>query len=253
MNTITKTNTTTLNHYGLIGYPLSHSFSPTYFQQKFEKAGITNCRYDLYPLKDIREIKALFSKVKGLNVTIPYKEAVIPFLDMLDPVAEEIGAVNTIKVLPNGLTCGFNTDAYGFEKSLTPLLKNQEGAFIMGTGGASKAVKYVLDKIGIDVAFLSRSPRPEFVWSYSATNNYYLRNYYSLVINTTPLGMYPNAESCPDIPYHLYNESSFFYDLIYNPEQTTFLKKGLAQGATIKNGLEMLELQADRSWEIWRS
>ncbi len=241
-----------MNKFGLIGYPLSHSFSPKYFKTKFEKEDINDCVYDLYPLEKIEQVRDLFPLVKGLNVTIPYKEKVMEFLDEIDPVAQKIGAVNTIKVTPTK-TIGYNTDVYGFEESLKPLLHHQKGAFILGTGGASKAVKYVLDKLGIEAIFLSRSPRPDDIWCYGAADNPTLRQHYSLVINTTPLGMYPHIEKCPQLPYHLYNNQALFYDLVYNPSLTTFLQKAQMQGATIKNGLEMLELQAERSWEIWQS
>lgn len=234
---------------GLIGYPLGHTFSPTYFSTKFQELGISDSEYLAYPLEHIELIEGIFNKgVDGLNVTIPYKEQVIPYLDELSDEAFEINAVNTIYIR-NGRKVGYNTDAYGFEMSLKNLLGNVkvEKALVLGSGGASKAIKFVLKKLNIDYQIVSRSDQ---YLTYSALNDNII-DQHKLIINTTPLGMYPNEEECPDIPYSALTEKHFLYDLVYNPEKTLFLKKGELQGSSIKNGFEMLVLQAEKSWEIW--
>lgn len=234
---------------GLIGYPLSHSFSPAYFEKKFTELGIENAEYLAYPLKSIDEINSLFDKgVTGLNVTIPYKEQVIPFLDELSDEAYEINAVNTIKVIGDRKV-GYNTDAYGFETSLKRMLENEivEKALILGTGGASKAIKYVLKKIGIQHTYVSRSS--DYLMYEDVTNE--IIDQHKLIINTTPLGMYPKQEDCPAIPYSALTEKHFLFDLVYNPEKTLFLKQGEMQNCGIKNGYEMLILQAEKAWDIW--
>lgn len=236
-----------MNKYGLIGYPLSHSFSPGYFAKKFEDLAISDADYGLYPLESIDEVEPLFDRLKGINVTIPYKEQVIPYLTELSEEAKEIGAVNTIKV-KGGIVKGFNTDVYGFEKSLLPLLhKEVKSALVFGTGGAAKAVWYVLEKLGITFRKVSRTKGDIL---YSQLDNEIVADNH-LLINTTPLGMSPNIESCPDMPYDAVSNSHILYDLVYNPSETLFLKNGKKAGSIIKNGYEMLELQADRSWEIW--
>lgn len=235
--------------YGLIGYPLSHTFSPPYFAEKFQNENITNIRYDAYSLESIEEIVPLFSSgIAGLNVTIPYKEKVIPYLDELSEEAEKIGAVNTIKVV-NGKKIGYNTDVYGFEHSLLDLIQENkiEKAFILGTGGASKAVKYVLDKLEIESHFISRNPE---LTTYDQITKDMIYDT-KLIVNTTPLGMYPKIDLCPQLPYDALGREHFLYDLVYNPEKTLFLKKGKIKKARIKNGHDMLILQAEKSWEIW--
>ncbi len=239
--------------FGLIGYPLSHSFSKKYFADKFEKEQIKWATYDNFPLASVEELPDLIQKthhLRGLNVTIPYKEQVIPYLDFLSHDAREIGAVNTIVISAAGLS-GYNSDIYGFDKSLDQLLdqKFDGGALILGTGGASKAVAYVLNQREIPFKSVSRHPAKDRI-TYQDIDKETLE-YYRLIINTTPLGMHPNLEDCPDIPYRLLGTEHYLYDLIYNPAETKFLTLGKEQGAKIKNGLEMLILQAERSWEIW--
>lgn len=239
--------------YGLIGYPLSHSFSPGYFKEKFAKAEI-DAVYRLFPLANIKELPkrlAEHSSLSGLNVTIPYKEQVIPFLDDIDNAAKTIAAVNCIKI-SNDKIKGYNTDIIGFEQSLAPLLQPQHTkALVLGTGGAAKAVAYVLDKLNIDYKLVSSSGKTGTV-AYEDISAATVDEH-TLIINTTPLGMHPNIDACPDIPYSALGETHLLYDLIYNPEETTFLKRGTAQGATTKNGYEMLVLQAEASWDIWNS
>ena len=243
-----------MKQYGLIGYPLSHSFSKGYFAEKFAKENIVDCKYDVFPLEKIEDFVELCNDKKnliGLNVTIPYKEKIIPFLDELDETAANIGAVNTIK-FSNGKKIGYNSDAYGFEMSLKPLLKQHHTkALILGTGGASKAVEYVLKKLGIAFQYVSRTKNDKAI-SYEELNESIIQHS-KLIINTTPIGMYPNIDTAPDIPYNVITDKHLLYDLIYNPEETLFLKKGKEKGAQTKNGLEMLYLQAERSWEIWNS
>lgn len=243
-----------MKQYGLIGYPLSHSFSKGYFAEKFLKENILNCRYDIFPLETIQQFDALCKShpnFVGLNVTIPYKEQVIPFLDALNEEAEAIGAVNTIKFV-NGKKIGYNSDCYGFEMSLKPLLKiHHTHALILGTGGASKAVEYVLKKLGIKFQYVSRTKSINTV-SYEELDTFIIQHS-TLIINTTPIGMYPKIDAAPAIPYDSINSAHLLYDLVYNPEETLFLKNGKSKGAQTKNGLEMLYLQAERSWQIWNS
>ncbi|MEM9820997.1 MAG: shikimate dehydrogenase [Bacteroidota bacterium] len=239
--------------YGLIGYPLSHSFSKRYFSQKFEKEGIEGHDYDLFPLTQIDQLPNLivqYPNLKGLNVTIPYKELVFDYLDEVDEAAAEVGAVNTIKI-SDGRLKGYNTDVYGFEQSLVKWLKPLPAkAMILGTGGAAKAVAYVLRRLGIDFLKISRGNKGDL--TYGALNVQHLADY-PLVINTTPLGMSPQIDTCPDLPYFHLAESNVLYDLVYNPEKTLFLKRGQEQNCQVKNGLEMLYLQAEKAWEIWNS
>jgi len=240
-----------MRQFGLIGYPLSHSFSPGYFAEKFKRERVKDAEYQAYSIPHISEVFYLFeSGIYGLNVTIPYKEQVIPCLDELEISAKEIGAVNTIKI-SNGRTIGYNTDVYGFQKSIEPFLDKirSKKALILGTGGASKAVAYALELSGFDFKFVSRT-KGDF--NYEHLNKETL-DLYHLIINTTPLGMYPKVDQCPDIPYQYLNKNHFAYDLTYNPEKTLFLSKAESQGASIKNGLEMLELQAEKSWSIWNT
>lgn len=244
--------------FGLVGFPLSHSFSKRYFSDKFEKEQITGCKYELYPIEETSDMMDLI-RVKpslcGLNVTIPHKVGVIPYLNELDAAAKEIGAVNCISIDQSGaeiILKGYNTDAFGFAKSLTPLLeKHHEKALILGDGGAAKAVKYVLKQLQIPFLSVVRNPQSNAIL-YSEVNAQILEEY-KILINTTPLGMLPNIASCPLIPYQHLGIKHLVYDLVYNPEETLFLANAKQQGAKIKNGMEMLVLQAERSWEIWNT
>ncbi len=243
-----------MRQFGLIGYPLSHSFSKGYFAQKFKKENITDAQYDTFPLENIHLIEQLFnqkSNLFGLNVTIPYKQQVIPFLDSLEEAAAKIGAVNTIKFI-DGKKIGYNSDVYGFEMSLKPLLKKHHNfALILGTGGASKAVEYVLEQLNINFQYVSRTKSEQTI-TYHEIDEHLMKKA-TVIINTSPIGMYPNIETAPEIPYQFISVQHLLYDLVYNPEVTLFLKKGIEKGAKTKNGLEMLHLQAERSWEIWNS
>lgn len=242
-----------LHHYGLIGYPLSSSFSQKYFNEKFKSEQI-NAYYELCPIEKIGDFRELVSKTKyyGMNVTIPYKQQVIPYLNTLDETAKEIGAVNVIQFsrhLGRTTLKGWNTDAIGFEKSLKPLLMpDMKQALILGTGGASKAVAYVLRKNGIVYRFVSRTPKDGQLGYDELTPEVMAQNL--LIINCTPLGMYP-VDACPNIPYECLTGKHLLYDLIYNPAKTVFLQKGEEKGARIKNGAEMLREQAVAAWKIW--
>ncbi len=244
--------------YGLIGYPLSHSFSKQYFATKFARENITDVTYELFPLEAIERLPALLRQhphLVGLNVTIPHKQRVIPLLDRLDPVAERIGAVNTIKINPDsGQRVGYNSDYYGFKQSLTPWLSQRamKSALVLGTGGASKAVVCALQDLGIDYQYVSRNQSPQAI-SYQALRDDYSLTDFSLIINTTPLGMSPHVDAAPDLDYDQLKAAQLCYDLVYNPEETLFMKRAAAQGASVKNGLEMLHLQAEKSWEIWNT
>ncbi len=243
-----------MNLYGLIGYPLSHSFSQRYFTEKFERENILHSEYRSFPLSSITQFPALLKahpELRGMNVTIPYKEAILPYLDALDDTAAAIGAVNTIAFV-DGRLIGYNTDAYGFSQSLKPFLKPaHERALILGTGGASRAVAYVLKQLGVQVFFASRKANGDNVMEYKTINEHVL-NACKLVVNTTPLGMWPNVAECPDIPYEYITDQHLLYDLVYNPETTSFLAKGKQQGANTVNGLSMLHLQAEKAWEVWQ-
>lgn len=242
--------------YGLLGENISYSFSKSYFSEKFKNLQLNDCEYTNFDIADIQDFSRIINQhenLKGLNVTIPYKEKILPILTNLDETASEIGAVNTIKFLKNGDLVGCNTDAFGFENSLKPLLKsNHNKAFILGTGGASKAIAYVLKKNAINFKFVSRNPSSKVEIAYKDITEKMMKET-NLVINCTPLGTSPKTELFPNIPYHFISENHLLYDLIYNPKITTFLAKGKAEGATIKNGLEMLQLQAEESWRIWNS
>jgi shikimate dehydrogenase len=238
---------------GLIGYPLSHSFSPGYFADKFEKEHISGWQYDAYPIADIADFTRLWKGIPdlvGLNVTIPYKQLVIPYLDELDETAAKIGAVNTIKKVGNKLI-GYNTDAFGFEASLLELLgKNKvQKALILGTGGASKAVEYVLSKHNIAYQFVSRTAK-EGRLIYDEVNADIL-TFHQLIVNTTPLGMYPNIDNCPKLDYNHISMKHYLLDLVYNPSKTLFLKQGEERGAATMNGLMMLHQQAEEAWRIF--
>lgn len=241
-----------MRNFGLIGYPLSHSFSKGYFTEKFQREGLPDCRYENYPLPSVEGLSGLIARtegLEGLNVTIPHKEAVIAQIGELDEAARQIGAVNTL-VIRDGKTKGFNTDVVGFERSLRPLLQGHHGqALILGTGGASKAVAYCLSALGIGFRLVSRRPASGLLTYEALTAE--IMQHYRLIINTTPLGTSPRVDRCPPIPYDCLGEAHLLYDLVYNPAETLFLRKGKAQGATIKNGYEMLVLQAEASWAIW--
>jgi shikimate dehydrogenase len=240
---------------GLLGKNISYSFSRGYFKSKFEKEGVTNVTYENFDIEDISIFPSIIQNtegLKGLNVTIPYKQAVMPFLDKIDEKAKAIGAVNTIKVKKNGKLVGYNTDCYGFKKSLKPYLKaHHKTALILGTGGASKAVAYVLKELGIAYEYVSRTVSPNVRFTYDDLNESIIDEF-EIIINCSPLGTFPNVENCPNIPYGGISEKHILYDLIYNPLETKFLKIGKEHNATTINGLKMLELQAEKSWSIWK-
>lgn len=243
----------TTSRFGLLGRNISYSFSQGYFTQKFKDLGLENHSYENFDLQSIEEFPLVLQQenLKGLNVTIPYKQEVIPFLDELDSKAAKIGAVNTIQLTQNGLK-GFNTDAYGFQVSLQPFLKpHHTHALILGTGGASKAVKFVLEEMGIQTIYVSRSSK-EGQLTYDDLNQEIMEQN-TLIVNCTPLGTFPKVEDRPALPYTFIGRQHLLYDLIYNPEKTAFLKQGEIQGATICNGLEMLKGQAEKAWEIWNN
>lgn len=242
--------------FGLIGYPLTHSFSKKYFTEKFQKEGLSQVSYELFPVADIGLLDQLLldsPNLRGLNVTIPYKVAVLDFVDELDPAAAYIGAVNTLSISyeqGKRKLKGYNTDAFGFRQSLEPLLEpNHKRALIFGDGGAAKAVKYVLEQLNISYTSVLRNPKNGAI-GYADLNEQLLSDA-SILINTTPLGTYPNVDSCPDIPYQFIGPGHLAYDLVYNPEETKFLSLAKARGAETKGGLEMLHLQAERAWNIW--
>jgi shikimate dehydrogenase len=243
--------------FGLIGFPLTHSFSSQYFKKKFDDENIQDTAYQLHPLEDISMLPSLIHQhtdILGLNVTLPFKVSVLPYLDAVVPEATAVGAVNCIKIDRNvfGITLtGHNTDVYGFRESLQPALKSHHtDALVLGTGGASKAVCFALKQLGIHFKLVSRSGNEGNVLSYSQLNENVL-NKNLLIINTTPVGMYPESENYPDIPYKHITDRHLLFDLIYNPAETRFLKLGSQAGAATLNGLHMLELQAEKSWEIW--
>ncbi len=245
-----------MDTYGLIGYPLKHSFSRAFFTEKFTKEMIDAIylNFEIENISLLTDIIESHPTLKGLNVTIPYKEQVIPFLTEIDPLAQTIGAVNVIKVLrENGKVklIGYNSDMIGFQHSISPLIDKDihTKALILGTGGASKAVFSGLKAIGIEPVFVSRTPHSEQL-SYSEINQEIINNY-KVIVNASPLGTFPNINDAPDIPYHLLSNDHLLYDLVYNPAETKFLQLGKQQGATIKNGAEMLELQARAAWKIW--
>lgn len=242
--------------FGLIGYPLSHSFSKKYFIEKFEKENIYDCEFNVFAIESINLFPQLIidnPTLKGLSVTIPYKESVIPFLDELDVTAKKIGAVNCIKIT-EGKLIGYNTDAFGFRQSIKPFLESHhDRALILGTGGASKAVSYVLKEIGIDCYFATRKKdqaSDDKTFLYEELNEN-MMNAFKLIVNSTPLGMYPNIESAPKIPYEFISSAHLLYDLVYNPSETEFLKRGKAKGSATVNGLSMLHQQAEEAWRIW--
>ncbi len=247
-----------MERYGLIGKPLGHSFSQKYFTEKFSKEGI-DARYDLFEIdraSDIYEVINRHNGMRGLNVTIPYKEDVLELLDGMDDEARAIGAVNVIAVKCDKAgsvsLLGHNSDVTGFVKSIEPLIKpTDKKALVLGTGGASKAVIYGLrNRLGIEPALVSRNPTDGQI-GYTDINEDVM-NEYTVIVNATPVGMYPKVENCPNIPYELITSKHVCFDLVYNPLETLFLKKAAAQGAAVKNGLEMLHIQADEAWAFWQ-
>lgn len=261
-----------MKHYGLIGYPLSHSFSKRYFSEKFETLKITDATYELYPLENIADLPALLHanpNLCGLNVTIPHKVNVLQYLDWVEHDAKNAGAVNCIKVISESPVSaafsgevgiaghdfrleGYNTDIAGFSGSLTPLLTgDHDKALILGDGGAAKAVKCVLENKGIDHVSVTRKPQKNSILFTDLTADHVASH--KLIINTTPIGTYPDVDDCPPIPYEAVGSKHLLFDLVYNPPLTMFLKKGAERKATTKNGYEMLVLQAERAWEIWNS
>jgi shikimate dehydrogenase len=243
-----------MRRFGLIGYPLSHSFSQKYFTEKFQRENLTGCTYENFPIASVEELRDVLQShpdLEGLNVTIPYKEKVIPMLSWQHEVVQATGACNCIKIVNNKL-CGYNTDVVGFEQSLAKQLQAvHRKALVLGTGGAAKAVQYVLQKRGIEYLTVSRQPQGGNQIDYAAVRN--VLPEYLLVINTTPLGMYPAVEACPPLPYEQITPQHFLFDLIYNPPLTQFLQQGKNRGALIENGADMLVIQAEESWKIWNT
>jgi shikimate dehydrogenase len=241
-----------MRQFGLIGYPLTHSFSKKFFAEKFEKEHLTDCRYDTFSIPSIDDLPGVLKnnpELRGLNVTIPYKENVLSFLDEKTTLVKKIKACNCIKI-SNGKLSGHNTDAPAFEQSLKEKLQpHHTKALILGTGGAAKAVEYSLRQLNISYKYVSRKPSAKS-FSYEQLTETLMQEY-TLIINSTPLGMHPNIIEAPQIPYHSLTSQHYLFDLIYNPEKTLFLQKGEKQGAAIKNGYEMLVLQAEESWRIW--
>jgi len=244
-----------MDKYGLIGYPLGHSFSISYFNEKFQNENI-NARYINFEIPSIEalpEVLASNPELKGLNVTIPYKEKVMSYLDQISPEARAIGAVNVIRVTNKGnkvLLKGFNSDVIGFTKSIEPMLEKwHKKALILGTGGASKAINYGLRSLGLETVYVSRYERPGTIQYHRITPE--IVKEYNVIVNCTPVGMYPHADECPNLPYEAMDSHTILYDLIYNPDETLFMKRGMEYGANVKNGLEMLLLQAFASWEFW--
>ncbi len=238
--------------FGLLGRNISYSFSRGYFTEKFTKLGLTDHSYvnfDLPKIEDITDVVKNTDELVGFNITIPYKEAIFPYLSEVDAKAKEIGAINVVKVQQNGLK-GYNTDVIGFQQSIAPSIKKyHQKALILGTGGASKAVAYALKSLGLDYQFVSRNAG-ENKWSYSQLDKKIMDSY-TVVINCTPLGTYPNIQDKPSIPYHYMSDKHLVYDLIYNPEETSFMKHAKDNGATALNGHQMLKLQAEAAWKIW--
>lgn len=268
--------TTTKDLFGLIGYPLSHSFSKKYFTNKFQRENIPDVEYELYPLEQIDDLPVLLANnplIRGLNVTIPYKQLVIPYLDELDDTAAQIGAVNCINIGSNGRLKGYNTDAIGFEQSLCHTSEGKWAgtdthALVLGNGGAARAVAYVLGRRKIPYYLVSRKiGEGDFLQSLGSLGGITWNDIPSilhqwktmsgsnpiLIVNTTPVGMAPHEEMCPDLPFELLGEEHFIFDLIYNPEETVLLRRAKARGCITRNGLEMLHLQAEAAWQIWRS
>lgn len=246
-----------MKKYGLVGYPLGHSFSMGYFNEKFKNEAI-NAVYENFEIPDIQDITTVIGSnpdLAGFNVTIPYKEKVMDYLDYIAPEAAEIGAVNVVKVTHNGeraVLKGFNSDVVGFVNSIKPLLRPlHKKALVLGTGGASKAVEYGIRKLGLETIKVSRTEKDNTITYGQVTPE--LLSEYKVIVNCTPCGMAPHFDECPNLPYDSIDDSFLLYDLIYNPEETLFLRKGKEKDATVKNGLEMLLLQAEEGWDIWNS
>ena len=247
-----------MDKYGLIGYPLGHSFSVTYFNEKFQSENIDAeyVNFEIPRIEDFMEVIDENPNLCGLNVTIPYKEQVIPYLDELDPDTAKIGAVNVIKIIRQGKgkvkLVGYNSDIIGFTQSIEPLLRPcHRQALILGTGGAAKAVYHGLENLGIKSVYVSRTKRSNDVLTYRELTPEVMAAH-TVIVNCTPVGMYPKVDECPEIPYHLLTSDHLLYDLLYNPNETLFMKKGRMHGSAVKNGLEMLLLQAFAAWEIWQ-
>lgn len=244
-----------MDKYGLIGYPLVHSFSISYFNEKFQNEGITAkyINFEIPSIENLPEVIDSNPDLKGLNVTIPYKEKVISYLDSMSPEARAIGAVNVIRITHKGkdtILKGFNSDVIGFTKSIEPLVESyHKKALILGTGGASKAIDYGLKSLGLKTVFVSRYERPGTI-QYSNITPEVIKEY-NVIVNCTPVGMYPHVDECPNLPYEAMDNHTLLYDLIYNPDKTMFMWRGEEHGATVKNGLEMLLLQAFASWKFW--
>lgn len=244
-----------MDKYGLIGYPLGHSFSVGFFNEKFANEGV-KARYinfEIPQIEDLPEVLASNPELKGLNVTIPYKQKVISYLDELSPEARAIGAVNVIRITHKGkntILKGFNSDVIGFTRSIEPMLENiHKKALILGTGGASRAIEYGLKSLGLQTLFVSRNKKDGCI-TYEEVTPQIVKDY-NVIVNCTPLGMYPKADTCPNLPYEAMDSHTILYDLLYNPDETLFMKRGAEFGANTKNGLEMLLLQAFASWEFW--
>lgn len=244
-----------MDKYGLIGYPLGHSFSINYFNEKFENEGM-DALYENFEIPSIKQFPEIIDTnpdLRGLNVTIPYKEQVIEYLDFLSPEAQAIGAVNVIRVEHKGkktILKGYNSDVIGFTRSIEPLLERyHKKALILGTGGASKAIDFGLKSLGLQTLRVSRQEKPEAI-TYEQITPKLIKDY-NVIVNCTPCGMYPHADECPELPYEAMDSHTLLYDLLYNPDETLFMKRGKVHGALVKNGLEMLLLQAFASWEFW--
>lgn len=242
--------------FGLIGYPLGHSFSKEYFTRKFEQEGLTDCFFDAFPIKSIGEFKDLIKAnplLKGLGVTIPYKEQVLPFVDELSEEVKYIGATNSIKISGNKLIA-YNTDITGFEQTFSKLLQsNHRKALVLGNGGSSKAVQYVLTKLGIAFLVVTRNKIINDDTIHYTSIDQKIMSEYSIIINCTPVGMWPNENATPEIPFQFITSDHYLYDLVYKPLKTMFLTKGEERGATVQNGYAMLLIQAEASWQIWNS
>tara|TARA_B110000003_G_scaffold235095_1_gene239085 strand:- start:5837 stop:6601 length:765 start_codon:yes stop_codon:yes gene_type:complete len=241
--------------FGLVGKNISYSFSKGYFLNKFIKHKLDNHLYLNFDIENIEDLLGVINKyktsIKGLNITIPYKQSIFKYLDKIDKTAKKIGAVNTVGFTDNGELKGYNSDVFGFKNSLVPLLqKHHTNALILGTGGASNAVSFVLEELGLKYYKVSRAPKQKEQISYSEINKELIRET-TIIINCSPVGTFPNIEDKPLLPYQFITNNHLLYDLIYNPEETSFLAEGKKHGAQIKNGLEMLELQAEESWRIW--
>ncbi len=253
----TESNALVSRQFGLVGFPLSHSFSKKFFSEKFEREGITNCRYDVFEIDSIGKVKDVFALpgLVGFNITIPYKTEIMSFLQQLDDSAKKVGAVNVVKIEKDGSRTGYNSDYYGFRTSLEKWfpLKNSTGALVLGMGGAAKAVLAVFDDLGISYLKVSRDESKGDITYDELKKEASIFDEYPLIVNTTPLGMAPKTDALPDLNYHGLGPKNYLYDLIYNPPETAFLKAGSKNGTHTKNGHEMLILQAEKSWEIWNS